>query len=245
MVTPEQVDEALRSVDWRHRVIAVLAEDLPAAGPGAPEHKAGTPVIMSTALTHHDEVKFFDMPNVSGLLMGVANTAYEHWRRDNPLLSGADLSDTRPVFDSIGNGMTAVLTGYSAVEAFVNDEIPEDAVYPRKTRKGKVDKLAHDRIIRELSLNEKLTSVLPQLKLPDASQHEAWAPFTRIRELRHRIVHAKKADVTHYDGRGPTPDTIWSQVLDPSLPNPAKVAKDLISHISGSNPPHWIKYCPF
>ncbi|MGI8926362.1 MAG: hypothetical protein ACR2HN_06915 [Tepidiformaceae bacterium] len=65
------VDEGFS--DWRHWAAARLAEDLPAAYPGGPSHKAGSALVV-TSLTHDQrgELIGFTMPSPTALALDIA-----------------------------------------------------------------------------------------------------------------------------------------------------------------------------
>ena len=61
--------------------------------------------------------------------------------------------------------MASIIFAYTAIEAFANEEIPEDYIYKAETRSSEI-LIAYqkDSIERRISLDEKLGSILPKTK---------------------------------------------------------------------------------
>lgn len=59
--------------DWRHWAATRLAADMKAAGPGAPAHKAGSPIYQS-AITRdsYGRVVAFTMPSPTALALNIS-----------------------------------------------------------------------------------------------------------------------------------------------------------------------------
>jgi hypothetical protein len=195
---------------------------------------------------HRGKPTVFNMPSALAILLGISHEAYLSWQRLNPLLTGGSLRHARAVFDTLGAGMTAVITGFNTVEAAVNEAFPDGATYDRPRKKGGVDRYDRARITRKIGLEEKLIKVWPRLTGgSDPSLLPIWGESAKLHDLRHRVIHPKPEDNTHWNVQLPIPTTLWSLPLDPSMSDPAQVAKALMIHLCGTEPPHWVKYAPF
>jgi hypothetical protein len=140
------------------------------------------------------------------------------------------------------------MTGYGAIEAAANEKVPEDAAYrrPNQKKRGEFETWDHAKIVRYLSLDEKLKKVLPAVVgLESPVKLSAWDGFVNLEKLRNRLTHTKKEDVTTWQPGTPIPDTIWGRLLDPLMPDPSRIAKDFMVYLGGSTPPHSVKYAPF
>ena len=74
------------------------------------------------------------------------------------------LDDTmeNTIFEILENCICTIIFSYSAIEAFSNQEIPEDYIYERKQPQGKcVEYYDKKQIERWISLSEKLDKILP------------------------------------------------------------------------------------
>jgi hypothetical protein len=80
MVTPEEIEVSLRSVDWRHKTVTVMTSELPQRGPNMPAHKAGSAVRLASAFRYRGGPAFFFL---SRLLRRSCFTFLT-----NPMLSG-------------------------------------------------------------------------------------------------------------------------------------------------------------
>ena len=59
--------------DWRHWAVTTLAEDMPAAYPGGPSHKAGAPLYLSMdARNPKGERVGFTMPSPTALALSIS-----------------------------------------------------------------------------------------------------------------------------------------------------------------------------
>ena len=140
--------------------------------------------------------------------------------------------------------LASVVFAYSSLEAFVNEELPDNFVY-RVADKKCARQFNKEQIERFLNLNTKLGEVLPQaLNVATPKGGKLWSEYDKLQNLRDRIVHMKTKD---RDARGDVPDSIWNALLTDPLPETHTTAKGLIEYFVNAKgkPPRWFEKCPF
>ena len=147
------------------------------------------------------------------------------------------------VFDYLEHMMSAIVLAFTAIEAFVNETIPEDYVYVRN-RRSKVILEATDKedIERFVPLDEKLATVLPEVfKCASPKGSRCWQQYQQLKEVRDRIVHMKTND---RKSSGPEVETVWKAIL--LSPAPHRLAKPVMDHFVRvmPNKPGWHKHSP-
>src|SRR5436309_4837835 len=112
MAPNEAVGDALRRADWRCRAVSVLAQDIPAAGPGTSFHTKGELVTLATAVKIQGQLVWFHMPGAGALFLDQAIKAREEWRAAQTVVMGqAGHPDqvSRLAFDALEAAMTMVV----------------------------------------------------------------------------------------------------------------------------------------
>jgi hypothetical protein len=163
-------------------------------------------------------------------------------RSDGPL--------TTSVFDYLEGAAASVVFAYTALEAFVNEELPEEFVYEfeEETDGGAlaVRQYRKPEIERRTGLSEKLATVLPRaLDRPSPKGQRVWEGFVHMRRLRNHIIHMKSADRSRSNASDMYPQSIWSDLLGPEFRDFASVAKEMMLHFKSGGEPHWLANCPF
>jgi hypothetical protein len=95
---------------------------------------------------------------------------------------------------------TAIVFGYTAIEAFVNLSIPDNYEYTA-TKKTKGIKEIYDKkaIERWLSLKIKINSILVEIyDTPKADKQVWWGHFSNLEKYRNEIIHQKTIDSTEF-----------------------------------------------
>ena len=142
--------------------------------------------------------------------------------------------------------MSSVIFAYTAIEAFVNEEIPDDFIYEEQTDSGLLIPRQKEWIERHLSLDEKVAVILPKAKgKPTPKGLSIWGGYVHLRRLRDRIIHMKSHDRARSKGDNLYPDSIWSELLHPEQRDYPIIAKSMLLHFRDKDDIHWLKYCPF
>ena len=102
--------------------------------------------------------------------------------------------DDDKVFEYIQSGMGVVVSLITAVESFVNLTIPADYSFERKNQKGESEILDKAKIVRKLSIEDKLEIVATVKQKLNLKQQAFWSSFKIVKDLRDDIIHFKKMD---------------------------------------------------
>ena len=235
-------------LDWRYRTVTTLASQWTSPHTGV-TYPPGTPVSKSTFVRHNDrELKIGD-PSGPALFLDLSHKAFTEALRIHPFLVAApspkNVDPSRSTYDYLENIISSVLFSFTALEAWANEEIPEDYRHEQQRRTGIFVLLAKPSIERRVDLNEKLATILPQVKnVPSPKGTKVWQQYVTLKNMRDRIVHLKSADRRTSNDRDLFPDSIWSKLLDPTQDNYPLYAKQMILHFIPSDRYHWLKYCP-
>lgn len=236
--------------DWRYRVVTTLTKDFKSPHKGI-LHKKGAPVSVITSVKHGELRVSIGDPSAPALFLSQAHKAYEqaikiHPFRDSNLSpEGGDPSPI--VYDYLELLMASIIFAYTAIEAFVNEEIPEDFVYEtERSSTGILVAYQKDSIERRVNLDEKLGTILPKaINRPSPKGLKIWEDYLILKRLRDRIVHLKSRDRAYSKGRNLYPDSIWSQLLNPKQANYPLISKKIMLHFREKEDTHWLRYCPF
>lgn len=136
-----------------------------------------------------------------------------------------------------------VVCAHTAVEAYVNELLPSDAVYERKDRQGKVETLLKNEVERRASLTEKVSMLLPKalgIRSPKGI-HRAYSDLQALTKIRDRLIHMKSID---RKSSGLENDTIWHQLL--ICDSPIEQAMSVVRYFAptGELKPHWLSKMP-
>jgi hypothetical protein len=147
-------------------------------------------------------------------------------------------------FDFFERYMGSIVFAHSAMEAFVNYEMPEDFTY-ESIRRDHTRRYSKAQIERWINLEEKLGDVLPSaLKISSPRQQDFWKRYKELEAIRHDIIHFKSGQIRKTEGVA----TIWNRLLIGPLPEPYLVAKEVIAYFyahKSEATPRWFRNCPF
>ena len=164
--------------DWRLYAVTRLAKDLPAAYPGGPSHKAGTPVYQTHLVQNKDgEYVSFLIPHATAMALNIAISAshqaselskrIEYQEVQTPNGPGKSVTNEKSseLFDYFEQCMVSVTFSFQALEVFSNHTIFHELKQPMKVeRKNKLTELTPGEIERQVSTEEKLAVILPLIK---------------------------------------------------------------------------------
>lgn len=147
-------------------------------------------------------------------------------------------------FDFFEAIIAAIVFGYTALESFANEEIPEGFYHEKKYKKLWVA-MGKESIERSVDLRTKLKEIIPRVhNVKSVASTAIWSEFLDLETTRDRIIHMKSADRQALGGRT---DSIWHKLFRPDLICPHYVARRLMQYYYGQqkNPPRWSKLVPF
>lgn len=199
------MDETLG--DWRLQGVTRIAQDISAAYPGGPSHKAGTPLYLVTSTRGTgDKPIGFVTPNSTALALNIAIKASIESTKLLPLVifekvitpegPGRSVKNAGPLFDYFESCMISVTFSFQALETFCNWEIADKVKGALTVRRDKGEEtIVADEIERKLSTEEKLHLILPNLLGKDSPKgKKVWENFKKLKRARDSIVHIKSID---------------------------------------------------
>jgi hypothetical protein len=216
-------EEQLNKEDWRFYAI----------------DKFGTGVasIATQELLSESDVVGFGLPSAPALFLSIAFSAHRKRTSVNvfglfdahPPPQGAYPDDHTPLFDYFEAVIAEIVCSHSAIEAAVNEVIPEAFVYQRSRKPGQeAVSLTRQEIERAVPLDEKLKKVLPQaLNIATPAGGKLWPPYQELQDLRDRLIHLKSVD---RKSSGVEDETIWGRLLRIGPTVFPRVAIEMIAH---------------
>jgi hypothetical protein len=210
--------------------------------------QASAAVIQTALISCGRERVGISIPNATALFLGQSKTHHEkaeYWMKK--CIANKDKAGHLPdgqAFAFLENIMAAVVFAYTSLEAFVNEEVPDDYIY-EAVEKNCTRSFVKEQIERSLNLNTKLGDVLPQvLKVTTPKGGTLWNDYDKLQNLRDRIIHMKTKD---RDSRGEDTSSIWNALLCDPLPETYKTAKQLMKYFFDAkrDTPRWFEKCLF
>jgi hypothetical protein len=196
--------------DWRIAVVTTLLNDVPAAFPGGPAHKAGTPVYLSslTKDRQHNAIGFIT-PSPTALAL---NAALRSALRAKNLRNTLALTDTLTpwgsgkqvanenlphLYDFFEHSMIAVTCSFQSLEMFCNETIAQKSQSSFGLTRGKdVLTLSGVELERKASTDEKVADILPSfLGLKSPMGTELWERFQDLKTARDSTIHCKSKEI--------------------------------------------------
>lgn len=236
--------------DWRLHATARLAEDWANPWTGQLVPKGSRLTVSSVIQLTKKKQLTLPLPNATALLLNSSANAFAAARAirnsnniDKPLLSEVLFQSDQEAFDYLERMIEAVVLAFTALEAFVNESIPEDFVYARHARSSIVLEATNkSNIERYISIDEKLTSVLPEvLKCSSPKGSRSWQGYKQLKTTRDRLIHMKTED---RKSSGAEVDTVWKALF--LTPAPHLTVKGIINHFAKKMPskPGWLSRFP-
>jgi len=238
---PLEIDKG----DWRLQTTTHLAEDWVSPWSGIKSDKGTRITLVSIIQLTKKKRLTIPLPNATAAMLNASANAFEkaHSLRvqsgiDKTLKSDVSFLAEKDAIDYIERMIEAIVLAFCAIEAFTNETIPANFVYARHKKSDILLEAANKETIeRTLSIDEKLTSVLPVIlncKSPKGSH--CWQGYKQLKETRDRIIHMKTKD---RKSSGPEVDTIWKSIV--LAPAPHLNAKAIIDHFvkAMTSKPQW------
>ncbi|SDC80400.1 hypothetical protein SAMN05428966_102372 [Massilia sp. PDC64] len=242
---PETIDNA----DWRIDTLAAVGQawQNPWTGELVP---VGTLLKKVTvAKLNKKQTLTVTIPNASALLLNIARRAYiaaVEVRRQHVYSKTREPElhlQEQLAFAYLESMFEAVICAHTAVEAYVNELLPEGVTYTRLNRNGEAEILSKEQIERRASLIEKVSKFLPEAlgKRSPKGIHRAYSDLQALTKLRDRLIHMKSAD---RKSSGPDVDTVWHRLL--TCDSPIDQAMSVIKYFApvGDAAPRWLGKMP-
>lgn len=251
-------DKNIRKEDFRLQAITTLAKEYKSPDTGI-LHPVGTPITVIEIMNYGENTLTFGLPNMTALFI---NYSYKTWKETGKLLvddsflpnpsKNFPLGSIYPksnslIFNLLEKRMASIVFAYSALESFCNESIPDDYNFEQERSDKKfTEKYNKEQIENVLSLDVKLGIILPAIfKIDSPKGKTIWNRYSKLKELRDRIIHIKSKD---RKSSPPDVNTIWKELLKRTHPNFALEAKDIIGYFLSSLPldkqARWFKKFP-
>lgn len=230
--------------DWRMQNFTHLAKDWISPWTGQFVPKGSQITISSIIKLTSKKHLTIAIPNATALCL---NASMRSWLEATEIrrYSGIDKTLKTEVtfpnhalsYDYIERVMESVVMAFMALEAFANEAIPDDFKYHTNKKSTVIlEVMGKNEIERYLSLDEKLSKVLPQalsIKSPKGSR--CWNGFSNLNKIRDRIIHMKKSD---RKSSGPEIPTLWAALF--KIEPPYSNAKSVIDYyVKAVNLQYW------
>ncbi|MEZ2299381.1 hypothetical protein [Variovorax sp. RCC_210] len=252
----------LEEMDWRLQGVVVL--DSVAEVDGGTQESPSERVMTSVDAVRLQDGRLlaFAIPNPSAMMLDASKRAFDaaqqlfaHESLKCAPRGFVQFPSNADAVDFAEHLIVSVLTAYTALECFANENIPPWLTYKKVDRKGETPRmLAKEQIEREVNLGVKLAVVLPQVFGVESPKGTSdWEAFVKLEKVRNRVVHMKHDDRRSGDVGV---DTIWKALL--TVASPYHAAKKLMDRFLCSVPhipglefencrpvrPRWHVECP-
>lgn len=236
--------------DWRIESVSKLAQSFG----GAP---IGSPIwLMSTAKHKRHNYLSFITPSGPALCLNIAigSAAVAEVVRPRLLLTpmlthngkrgfqvrNESVSDLYYFFEQ---SIISVTMSFQSIEIFTNAVIGRKATanIVVKRKGGVIKSLAPTEAERELSTEEKLGQVLPDLLgVSSPRGNRAWQAFKKLKDARDATVHLKSRDI--YTRNDVDRESLFFYYLNHDAREFPSSAIKLISHFFPKDPPRWLRH---
>ncbi len=235
--------------DWRMHDIFHLAEDFQSPGSVQVAPKGSQLTLQSVTQLNKRKHLSIALPNATALFLNSSERAWKEAQKirkkskiDTSIKKQVTFPSNLEAFDYLERVMESIVMAFTALEAFVNEHIPDDYEY-HTNRKSKIiiEVMDKQAIERWLSLDEKLATVLPEaISVESPKGKKCWQGYKELKSTRDRIIHMKKEDRR---SSGPDIPTLWHKLfkVSPSY----KQAKDVIDYFikeTGIQPRWHVEY---
>jgi hypothetical protein len=236
--------------DWRLHATARLSEDWANPWTGQLVPKGSRLTVSSVIQLTKKKQLTIPLPNATALLLNSSANAFAAARAirnssniDNHVRSEVAFNSDKEAFDYLERMIEAIVLAFTALEAFVNESVPEDFVYARHAQSRIVLEATNKSSIeRHVSIDEKLTSVLPEvLKCSSPKGSRSWQGYRQLKKTRDRLIHMKTED---RKSSGAEVDTVWKALF--ITPAPHLTVKAIIDYFARKMPtkPGWLSRFP-
>jgi hypothetical protein len=250
MTTPEEDQtppDNIERMDWRINKLSWTTAPFtdPRTSTVIPAGAAVTPAVLIKYGKHRVGIS---IPNATALFLGLSQQYHvEAAYLIERCIGGKDQYGHLPddkAFTFYERIMASTVFACTALEAFVNEEIPDTYVHV-VNEKNFTRHYNKEQIERNLNLDTKLGDALPgALGVNSPKGGSLWNAYDKLLGLRDRVIHMKTKD---RDFQGEDKGSIWNALLSDPLPEPHAIAKRMIKYFldATGKKPRWFDKCPF
>jgi len=232
--------------DWRIYGGTTITEDVPAAYPGGPSHKKGSPIYPAMlARNQNGNIFSFIRPSVPALALNIAIKAAKEATKQQKRIAfnrgvsyeGQNLNvnpqNTPILYDFFESFMVSLIFSMQALEIFCNSMITQNlkGTLPIKIKK-KIKHYNSQELQNNFGIEYKLNEILPRiLKInpPKEENQEIWNHFLELHRIRNTIIHMKPEDFEFNESKK---ETLFYEFFKTEPTNLPKIALELINYFS-------------
>jgi len=220
--------------DWRMHNMLHLSEDWTSPWCGQTAPKGSQVTLSSVVQLNKKKTLAIALPNATALCLNMSKRSWAEAREirikakiDSSLKSEVGFDSHSEAFDYIERVMESIVMAFTALEAFVNEIIPDDYKYEAYRKSETILELMNkEQIERFLSLDEKLSTILPEvLSIKSPKGIRCWQGYRKLKTVRDRVIHMKNVDRR---SSGPDIPTLWHELF--KVKSPVFQAKDIIDY---------------
>jgi len=220
--------------DWRMHDVVFVQEDTFIAAVNQVAKKGSQVTRQSIAKLNKNKNLSIVLPNATALCLSSSKRSWNSSQKirkksniDSSKKKEVSFLTTTDSFDYIEMVMESIVMAFTALEAFVNENIPDDYEYHCNRKSELILEVMDKKAIeRWLSLDEKLSIVLPEARDVESPKgKKCWEGYRDLKVTRDRIIHMKKEDRR---SSGPEIPTLWHKLLKANAPHVQ--AKEMISY---------------
>lgn len=188
----------------RFKAIATVKDGMGPAYQGGPSHKAGSAICLTTITKNsRGDLICYLTPSPTALALNIAIKASKKAIKLHQTIDFVDVptpdgpakmtKDVSLLFDYFECFMVVVTFSLQALEIFCNDTIAKKLKGKYKLqRKNKALKLSANKLQREASIEEKLSTILPDILKVNSPEHtKVWDIFKELKGIRNTTIHLK------------------------------------------------------
>ena len=244
----------IHDFDWRMYGVSRLLKDVPAAGPGAPFHPAGSPVYSATTAIWDSNKLTFGTPSTIKIAFDISLTASydavvaKEQIRFVPHGGGLMIppEGLQYLYNYFEKYMISVFYSFLTIEIFCNfvidSKVGKNTVFLKLDKKPKYYP-AIELQGENVSVSKKMLVILPKiLDIPsiEESNEKLWGNIKEMNTLRNKITHMKPLDINR--GASLDHDSIFAEIINNTPVNfPFYSLKAMDYYKSGLTPGFWIK----
>ena len=228
------------------QAVSELAEDWTAPWNGKFFPKGSKLILTSLIEIRKNKQVGLPIPNAAASCLNISKRCWDEAREirkkskiDSSIKKTVSFSSDEEAIDYLELMMQSVVFAFTALEAFVNEMIPDDYVYEKQGRKCDESYKKKD-IERWLTIDEKYGKVLPEVLAIESpkGKHRSWSDLQKLKKVRDRLIHMKSDD---RKSSGPELETIWSELV--TAEPPYKESFAIISYFISKTEvrPRWYK----
>jgi hypothetical protein len=209
--------------DWRLQAYGELAEGFISPWTGQAFAKGSSFILICPIQIRKNKILNIPIPNASASCLNISKKC---WNDANILRNSSNIDSVieeevyfptdEEAINYIELIMQSVIFAFTALEAFVNEVIPDSYEYTKTNNKCK-EIYNKSEIERWLSIEEKIGQVLPSaLGIPTPKgRHNSWNEFQKLKKVRDRLIHMKSEDRQYNE---PEQKTIWRELIKTEPP---------------------------